>query len=49
MTQFDQSSFKAQCFLEQLLLKGIQGHDITTEISEIKNIYGDDINFNSLT
>ena len=45
MTRFDQPSFIAQCFVEQLLLKVIQGLDITIEISEIKNIYGDDINF----
>ena len=32
---------------EQLLLKGIQGHDTTIKISEIRNIYGDD-NFDSL-
>ena len=48
MTRFDQPSFKAQFFLEQVLLKEIQGHDSTVEISEIKNIYGDDINSNSL-
>lgn len=40
-------SFKARCFLEQLLSKGIQRHDITIKISEIKNIY-DDITFDSL-
>ena len=48
MTRFDQPSFKAQCFIEQLLLKGMQGHDVTIEISEIKNFYGDGISFNSL-
>lgn len=48
MTRFDQPRFKAQCFLEQLLMKGIQGQDITTEISEIKNIHGDNIYFGTL-
>ena len=37
-----------ECFLEQLLLKKIQGHVITIEISRIKNIYGEDINVDSL-
>ena len=46
--RFDQPNVKTQCFLQQLLLKGIQGHDINIEISEIKNIYGDSINFDSL-
>ena len=48
MTRLDRPNFKTQCFLQQLLLKGIQGHDIIIEISEIKNIYGDGINFDSL-
>ena len=48
MARLNQQSFKAQCFIEQLLLKGIQGHDITIEISKIKNIYGD-INFDALS
>ena len=29
-------------------MKGIQGQDITTEISEIKNIHGDNIYFGTL-
>ena len=41
-------SLKAQCFLDQLLLKGTQGHNITIEICQVKYIYGDDINFDSL-
>ena len=48
MTPSDQPIFKAQCILEQLLIKGIQIQDITTEISEVKSIYSDDINFDSL-
>ena len=48
MTPSDQPIFKAQCILEQLLIKGIQSQDITIEISEVKSIYSDDINFDSL-
>ena len=39
---------KAQCFLNQLLLKGTQSHNIAIEICQTKHIYGDDINFGSL-
>ena len=48
VTRFDQPNFKAQCFLEQLLLTRIQDHVITIDFFGIKNIYGDDINMDSL-
>ena len=49
MTRFDQPSFKAFCAMEQLLLKGIEGLDVGAETAEVQKIYGDDINFGSLS
>ena len=49
MTRFDQPSFKAFCAMEQLLLKGIEGQDVSAETVEVQKIYGDDINFGSLS
>ena len=49
VTRFDQPSFKAFCALEQLLLKGIEGLDVGAETAEVQKIYGDDINFGSLS
>ena len=35
--------------MEQLLLKGIEGQDVSAETAEVQKIYGDDINFGSLS
>ena len=48
MTRFDQPSFKVFCTMEQLLLKGIEGQDVSAETAEVQKIYGDDIYFGSL-
>ena len=49
MPHFDQPSFKAFCAMEQLLLKGIEDQDVSGETAEVQKIYGDDINFGSLS
>ena len=49
MTRFDQPSLKAFCAMEQLLLKGIEGQDVSAATDEVQKIYGDDIYFCSLS
>ena len=38
MTRFDQPSFKAFCAMEQLLLKGIEGQDVSAETAVVQEI-----------
>ena len=49
MTRFNQPSFKVFSTMEQLLLKGIEEDDISVEIAESQKIYGEDVNFGSLS
>ena len=49
MTRFNQPSFKVFRTMEQLLLKGIEEDDISVEIAESQKIYGEDVNFGSLS
>ena len=48
MSRFEQPSFKAFCAMEQVLLKGIEGEDVSDEIEEMNKIFGDDVNVTSL-
>ena len=43
MTRFDQESFKAFSALEQLLLKGIENKPYDEELTQLKTIYGNDV------
>ena len=49
MTRFNQPSFKVFSTIEQLLPKGIEEDDISVEIAEPQKIYGEDVNFGSLS
>ena len=49
MTRFNQPSFKVFSTIEQLLLKGIEEDDISVEIAESQKIYGEDVNFGSIS
>ena len=49
MTRFNQPSFKVFITMEQLLLKDIEEDDISIEIAESQKIYGEDVNFGSLS
>ena len=49
MTRFNQPSFKVFSTMEQLLLKDIEEDDISIEIAESQKIYGEDVNFGSLS
>ena len=49
MTCFNQPNFKVFSTMEQLLLKGMEEDNISVEIAESQKIYGEDINFGSLS
>ena len=49
MTRFNQRSYKVFSSLEQLLLKGIEGHCYATEMQEMKHTYGNDVDTVLLT
>ena len=49
MTRFNQPSFKVFSTMEQLLLRGMEEDDISVEIAESQKIYGEDVNFGSLS